>query len=237
MLTDPLPVVPIGVEDNLVKDNYMQSTNVFDPECNRKLHIGNKNHGKKLPLNAELTKKRIAIISDQKGRGMASYLMSLAKDEFIIESTVKPGASDRELADTVFNNTKNYNENDFVIVWPKINNKRTTTELMTRLLKPQLIIITDPFRYDKNSNNDFAYNNNLTLKKQMFQTKKHNNVFECNATLKRWHYRRDGYTLRAPEMAYFQGVELQDAEQNVKTNPSQTGNFLYPRLSQVAPDL
>ncbi|KAG5874979.1 hypothetical protein JTB14_027984 [Gonioctena quinquepunctata] len=40
MWTDPLPDVPIGAEDNLTKDNYVQSTNVYDPECNRKLHIG-----------------------------------------------------------------------------------------------------------------------------------------------------------------------------------------------------
>ncbi|KAG5882144.1 hypothetical protein JTB14_005973 [Gonioctena quinquepunctata] len=173
-------------EDDFVKDISTQTPNAYEPEGNRILHGVITN-----PVNGELGKRRIAFIADHKGKGMASYIMSLAKEEFIIDSTVKSGASDRELADTVLNDTKNYNKNDLVIFWPNSQNRQITTELM--MLKPQLIVITNPYEYSSNSVNDFVYNNNLEMKKHMFEAKKCSNVFECNTTLKRWHYRGDGY--------------------------------------------
>ncbi|KAG5892762.1 hypothetical protein JTB14_027026 [Gonioctena quinquepunctata] len=254
-------------KDDFVKDISTQTLNAYEPECNRILHGAITN-----PVNGKLRKRRIAFISDHKGKGMAGYIMSLAKEEFIIESTVKPGASDRELADTVLNNTKNYNKNDLVIFWPNLQNRRITTELM--MLKPQLIVITNPYKYSSNSDNDFVYNNNLEMKKHMFEAKKCSNIFGCNTTLKRWHYRGDGYGFTGSAKwlmskalvryihNYFQPVytiapdnlpklntksnpsmnvslmsELQDAEQNANTKPGTNGTFLYPRLSQVAPDL
>ncbi|KAG5884384.1 hypothetical protein JTB14_026484 [Gonioctena quinquepunctata] len=256
-----------ALEEMVRNRKLIVGSNTNKKECNRILHGVITN-----PVNGELRKRRIAFSSDHKGKGMASYIMSLAKEEFIIESTVKPGASDRESADTVLNNTKNYNKNDLVIFWPNLQNRRITTELM--MLKPQLIVITNPYKYSSNSDNDFVYNNNLEMKKHMFEVKKCSNVFECNTTLKRRHYRGDGYGFTGSAKwrmskalvryihNYFQPVytrapdnlpklntksipsmnvslmsELQDAEQNANTKPGTNCTFLYPRLSQVAPDL
>ncbi|KAG5896536.1 hypothetical protein JTB14_030741 [Gonioctena quinquepunctata] len=66
-------------------------------------------------------------------------------------------------------------------------------DLISLKKTPQIILITQPFRYDSEIINSKIYINNLSLKKQLHEAKSPHYLLECNNIIQTRNYKANGY--------------------------------------------
>nr|XP_023020235.1 uncharacterized protein LOC111508846 [Leptinotarsa decemlineata] len=131
-------------------------------------------------------KNKILIIAGYHGRDMARLLVAQNRQNYSIQSILKPKCTPDKLIEKAIDNTKN----DFVIIWPEKLSKSITKKFILNLKHTHSIIMTEPYRYDIRGINDEIYQGNLQLKKELHQM----NIRSSNH-LRRSNYLRDGYSL------------------------------------------
>lgn len=213
---------------------------------------------------SENIRKNILVIAGNHGRDMVRLLSNYI-DNFSISSIIKPNATIHEIIRTTISSTKNFTENDFLVLWPDEKSAYLYQHICTKLSHINFVILTTPSRFDCPNMNDIVYQNNLSLYKKAHSLRGSlDGVIEVNNILRRSNYGLGGYYIRRTGKrliaAYLSNVIKQREDQrtdimgkctknnstDLDVNPDAVSNiaeelgfpekdFLYPRLSQVAP--
>lgn len=145
---------------------------------------------------SEDTRKNILVIAGNHGRDMV-HLLSKYLDNFSISSIIKPNAPIHEIIWTAISSTKNFTENDFLVLWPDEMSAYLYQHMYTKLSHTNFIMLTTPNRFDCPKKNDIIYHNNLSLyKKAHLLRGSLDGVIEVNNILRRSNYGVGGYYIR-----------------------------------------
>jgi lysophospholipase L1-like esterase len=102
-------------------------------------------------------KHTVLLIGDSHARNCAQLLQDILSTDFKVSSFVKPGACMNEVTNSVREELKTLNNDDFVVVWGgandiRKNNMKEALNSMTKFVKenngPNVVLINSPLRYD-----------------------------------------------------------------------------------------
>lgn len=98
--------------------------------------------------------------------------------------------------ETALNNSKDFCENDVVILWPNRCHIATIKDFIIKLKHTQPLIVTEAYLYDHWKDTESIYERNLDLFQEIYSLGlKTCPIFECNNTVNRNCYERDGVCL------------------------------------------
>jgi lysophospholipase L1-like esterase len=102
-------------------------------------------------------KHKVLLIGDSHARNCAQLLQDNLSTDFKVLSFVKPGACMNEVTNSVREELKTLNNDDFVVVWGgandiRKNNMKAALNSVTKFVKenngPNVVLINSPHRYD-----------------------------------------------------------------------------------------
>ncbi|KAG5872111.1 hypothetical protein JTB14_016196 [Gonioctena quinquepunctata] len=86
-----------------------------------------------------------------------------------------------------------FTKNDFVIIWPNAMKIHLLDDINQILLNTNTLVITEPYRYNFKTCNEFIYQKNLSLIKHLHASNYLNTfAFKCNNYLGRICYDKNG---------------------------------------------
>lgn len=139
-------------------------------------------------------RSKILFVSGFHGKGMINWLLQLTQCN--VQSIRKPGASDEELAQTAIRIGRDFTKNDFIVLWLNKTNTKVLEIFIGRTQHTQVIILSEPYRYDININ-QIVYNNNINFHKKLHDMRLENTAFlDCNNVIRRSNYTYNGYKLK-----------------------------------------
>ncbi|CAG9824059.1 unnamed protein product [Phaedon cochleariae] len=115
--------------------------------------------------------KEILFVSGNHGRGVAQMIKTQIGNSFKVHSVLKPNAGAYVLLQTALENSKKFSKNDLVILWLQNTYEYPNTRILSQMNHTNVLIITEPYRYDFDYINDLdyinksIYENNLHLAK------------------------------------------------------------------------
>lgn len=110
----------LEVENKSSKDEICELQKQLDLDKNGKLII-NKSKGNGMELNSGETmvpKNKLLIVAGKHGKHLSSILHRQFDGKYLVQSILKPDATDKELLETAVLNSNRYSEDDVVILWP-----------------------------------------------------------------------------------------------------------------------
>ncbi|KAG5896544.1 hypothetical protein JTB14_030747 [Gonioctena quinquepunctata] len=120
------------------------------------------------PTNEQVTSNsKILFVAGIHGKDIATLLYRKCHEKYKIQSFIKPNASDSELMKTARLNSRNYTTDDIVIIWTNECRLNLIEDFILTLTHSNILILTEPFRYDYPLRNERIHNNNLSLMKAM----------------------------------------------------------------------
>lgn len=135
---------------------------------------------------------KVLIVAGEYGEGLC-HLLRNKLDKYYVHAFIKPKASNQELLTTVLNQSRGYNDDDYVILWPKIAGAYLVKDFYLKLQHTNPIILTPHYRFNVFNTNNVIYNNNLALYKEMHaKSIDLHRIIEVNNLLKRTNYNRVG---------------------------------------------
>lgn len=108
--------------------------------------------------NVDYSKKKVSIVSDSHGRHIRETLTELLGNDYFVDSYIKPGATLDVVLQDVRSVTKNYNKNDFLIIFGGNNDigsesqsqiVELTKRITSELTHVNVLHTTLFYRYDK----------------------------------------------------------------------------------------
>ncbi|KAG5897232.1 hypothetical protein JTB14_023651 [Gonioctena quinquepunctata] len=96
-------------------------------------------------------------------------IMRQQTDDYVIHSIIKPNANNYELYHTAAQEAKCASKDDINIFWDKTLNGKLLQDLTKTTKHTNLIILTEPYRYDIGDINNIIYENNVTTAKILHQ--------------------------------------------------------------------
>ncbi|KAG5866809.1 hypothetical protein JTB14_001875 [Gonioctena quinquepunctata] len=137
-------------------------------------------------------KNRILIVAGAHGKNLIGHLSRQKKEHQMIESILMTNCSNELLVGTAIKESKNYTTSDTLIIWTNRINVSIVNKLASQT-NTNIIIITEPYRYDNKDKNLDIYENNLSLQNDLFHKRSnHMKILECNNILRRTNYERNG---------------------------------------------
>ncbi|KAG5883322.1 hypothetical protein JTB14_032523 [Gonioctena quinquepunctata] len=172
------------------KQYYLQTAEV-DQE---RTIFTNTNRG---TLSNYTQRNKILIVAGHHGRDMAKFLLLQNEYEYMTQTILKLNCHPNILIDTAIRNSGTFTKKDIVIIWTERMTSQIRSRLIPNTTHTNLIVVTQPFRYDNEEMNDYIYSKNLQLKKTIHFKKLNTNILECNNILRKSNYNRNGYTITA----------------------------------------
>lgn len=204
-------------DDYSLLQNKHSKTNT--PETKIKVHQHKQSSGQpsKISHKETLTNKeshmtapirnKILFVSGYHGKGMINWLLQIT--QYNVQSIRKPGARDEELVQTAITNGKDLSKNDFIVIWFNKTNANVLESFVKKLQHTQVIILSEPYRYDINVNQN-VYNNNLNFYKKLHCLRLDNAAFlDCNSFIRRSNYTGNGFGLKSVVGRYL-AVEIKN---------------------------
>lgn len=164
----------------------------------------------KKPKMSKRKTRRVLILSDSHGRGYSKELGSVLKENFEVTSIIKPNAKIKEVTSSVQELTKNFSEDDSIIILGGTNdisnsNKSEICSAIESVLphskRMKVVLSAIPTRYDKpNLNPEILITNNKILSvvnRHGDCNKKNIAINFCSERLERKHFTRHGLHMNA----------------------------------------
>lgn len=187
---------------------------------------------------------RILLVAGNHGKHLAQMIHRQISGKCLIYSILKPNATEVELLKTIQQNGADFTKNDLVILWPNKINISLKKNLISALKYTNIIIMTEPYRYDKEYLNQSIYNRNITLIKYLhYSGLTSTNLLKCNTILRKSNYSHNGYTINKTGKWYLSKAivnKLYELEiiriSNLKNRNSTKENFENKVLNNLSLD-
>ncbi|KAG5888797.1 hypothetical protein JTB14_007072 [Gonioctena quinquepunctata] len=161
-------------------------------------------------------KNRILIVAGAHGKNLIGHLSRQKKEHQMIESILMTNCSNELLVGTAIKESKNYTTSDTLIIWTNRINVSIVNKLASQT-NTNIIIITEPYRYDNKDKNLDIYENNLSLQNDLFHKRaNHMNILECNNILRQTNYERNGLQISSFGKLFLSRAILNLIESNPK---------------------
>lgn len=139
---------------------------------------------------------RILLVAGNHGKQLAQLIHRHISGKGFIHSILKPNATEGELVKTILQNSANFTKNDAVIFWPNKISSNLENILLHTQQHTNTIIMTEPYRYDREYLNQAIYIRNLTLIKKLHHTGVRSaNLLKCNSILRKSNYTYNGFSI------------------------------------------
>ncbi|KAG5868517.1 hypothetical protein JTB14_035024 [Gonioctena quinquepunctata] len=154
------------IEDTVLKSKHIQKTsekeyvmkNTGTQTCSHRDQVPSMNEKS---LASGVAGKKAAAVNKNElkpshhGRDMAKFLLLQNEYEYMTQTILKPNYHPNILIDTAIKNSETFTKKDIVIIWTERMTSPIESRLIPNTTHTNLIVVTQPFRYDNEEMNDY----------------------------------------------------------------------------------
>lgn len=126
---------------------------------------------------------KLLLVAGGFGRDLVHFLGEQCRHTYQLQAVLKPNSSNSELVDTALKNSKHFTKEDVVMIWPFNLSTDLIDKFLMKTSHTNGLILTRPYGH-RISDNNFIYESNLSLYKQIHNRKLNlASVFDSNSAL------------------------------------------------------